>query len=81
MKPVQISHARDKRSRQCGSSARGCTRTLKEIKEAVTKNKDEILSSNMETFDEDEGEEEKTEERQTKEKENAPQIRRNQTAK
>ena len=64
-KPVQTSHARGKSARGCGSSARGRTRssgtqgTLKEIKEAVAKNKDETLSSNTETLDEDEGEEEK----------------------
>ena len=71
--------------RGCGSIARGRTRssatrgTLKEIKEAVTKNKDETLSSNKETLDEDEEKEDKTEEGEKKDKENEPQSRKNQT--
>ena len=84
-KPVQTSYTREKSMRGRGSIARGRTRssatpgTLKEIKEAVTKNKDETLSSNTETLDEDEEKEDKTEEGENKDKENEPQSRKNQT--
>ena len=85
-KPVQTLYTRGKSTRGRGSIARGHARssatqgTLKEIKEAVTKNKDETLSSNTETLDEDEEKEDKTEGGENKDKENVQQSRKNQTA-